>query len=189
MLYKASEKMLAEREGRTPNIMSYEDFTKDPRSLNGHPYPTIEEVRDFAPYMDDLFGSLASRESESGSMARDAGAAYKRKRRVASMAGRSLFDDMPSDDLDNTDRQMRGNAEMANTAIDAFSRDYMDYLDESQKLEQSIESLEKNTKEHCDEVEHLEFIEQQIIDSQRRLEESLGAYYHENCQYPEDARR
>ncbi|MDE6460587.1 MAG: hypothetical protein K2K52_07150, partial [Paramuribaculum sp.] len=54
--------------------MSFEEFSKTPEAMNGFPYPTAEEVKQFTPYIDKLFGAMREQESDKGMMIYEPGA-------------------------------------------------------------------------------------------------------------------
>ncbi|MBD5173676.1 MAG: hypothetical protein HDT08_03455, partial [Bacteroidales bacterium] len=56
--------------------MSFEEFSKTPEAMNGFPYPTAEEVKQFTPYIDKLFGAMQEQKSDKGMMIYEPGAEY-----------------------------------------------------------------------------------------------------------------
>ena len=56
--------------------MSFEEFSKTLEAMNGFPYPTAEEVKQFTPYIDKLFGAIQEQKSDKGMMIYEPGAEY-----------------------------------------------------------------------------------------------------------------
>lgn len=188
LLYRANERMKAAREQREPNIMTAEEFYATPDSLVGYPYPTDAELIGFAPRIENLFSTLAERESESGSIAKERGRRYAKSQ----MTGMSLFD--WADKAEREQRQMSNPneealaAEEANTALCDYSAAYREYVEQSVRLEKAI--VEAGAKDEEAEAlrEHLAAAEEQILDARERLKEKLREYYiRENT--PSDAER
>ena len=168
-MYASNERREADREGREPVIMSLEEYSKLPESLDGHPYPTAEEVKSLDRELSALFDSLVEREHESGSMAEEP------RRRYGSRSARAVYDDsMPSlfDDIDDNSRR----ADMANDAIDRFAESYTGLLDEIEE----IESTHSESAMHPEQSEKLEYLYGRIAEEQGRLEDTLRDFYSEN---------
>ena len=186
--YSADEKRRAELEGRAPNVMSEEEFKDTPESLNGYPYPTEAEIAELAPHVEALFGALAERESESGSMAGEP----RRRYRSSQTTGMSLFDWADENErrqrrVAEADEQTAA-AEEANGAIDAYAAAYKEYVEETARLEKGLAEAGVNDEETTAIREQLESGEDIAAEARERLREALRNYYvRENT--PADAER
>ncbi|MDE5786608.1 MAG: hypothetical protein K2H98_08765, partial [Duncaniella sp.] len=169
--YKSNERRVAERENREPNIMSFEEYSKLPESLDGFPYPTAEEVKMLDRQMGAIFDALAERERESGSMAEEPG------RRYGSRSGKAVHDDGMPSLFGDMDEQARS-SERANEAIDRFADSYTKLLDDIEEIERSEDS-EKS--------ERLDYLYWRVAEEQGQLEEALMEHYREHLDV-EDAK-
>lgn len=187
LLYKENEMLHAQREGRKPKIMTYDDFVKTPESLNGYPYPTKPELAELAPRLEDLFTALAERENRSGSIAMERGRKYGKQ-----ITGMTLFDWADTEERHRRTTAVPDetalSAETANTAIEEYADSYKYFIDQSTRLEQELANIGADEAEAEAIREQMASAEEVLTDARERLSEALRDYYvRENT--PEDAKR
>lgn len=189
--YKANERRLAKQEKREPNIMSKEEFFKTPESLNGYPYPVVDELGQFAPQLERLFEVLAGREQANGTMVNEPRRRYS-ARKQATTTGMSLFDWADAEERGRMGGEAKDEkgiaAEEANAAIDGFVESYSRWLGHSAEIEAQLdaEGVEGELREEL--TAQMESEETRIAEERDKLEEKLRDYYATD-NTPEDATR
>ena len=189
--YKANERRLAKQEKREPNIMSKEEFFKTPESLNGYPYPVVDELGQFAPQLERLFEVLAGREQANGTMVNEPRRRYS-ARKQATTTGMSLFDWADAEERGRMGVEAKDEkdiaAEEANAAIDGFVESYSRWLGHSAEIEAQLdaEGVEGELREEL--TAQMESEETRIAEERDKLEEKLRDYYATD-NTPEDATR
>ncbi|MBD5327920.1 MAG: JAB domain-containing protein [Bacteroides sp.] len=188
--YKANEIRQAALEKREPAPESFDKFKERPESLNGYPYPTIEEVSAFDSLVGQFVTALADREHETGSIAMERGGRYKRNR-LSTTTGMSLFDWADAREatkLQTEDDALAKVAESANTAIDEYAEAYRRYLTESAQLESELSKHAEADEARTELEQRLSYEEAAVLEARQQLEDSLRDYYALN-NTPEDAER
>lgn len=195
--YRSNERRAAALENREPSVMSEEEFFKTPQSLNGYPYPTVEELKEFAPYLERLFEVLASKERAGGTIAEEPRRRYG-GRKQPTVTGRSLFDWADDEEkarrvsdtepMQATDKGTIDASREADEALDRYAEAYNDYLDRAAAMDSQLETEGVEEELRSDMMAQLEAEETMLYEQKERLEDTLRRFYALN-NTPEDAER